>query len=183
MNCGSSMDASSNFCNSCGERQPQVTRHSTSELNDDQQKLHADLGIKNTEPKNGPSDLKLNVKSKIKLVFEWFSNKWAPFKSKIVNSKAGVKYPRIAKFVSNGWVITALFFILCSSPPDNKAARELREEQAEWRAMTESPGCRKTVNFAKNVCEPRKSMPPPHYAQCLEGFIKQGGGCPGNYPE
>lgn len=46
-----------------------------------------------------------NAKSKFKSVLGWFEKKWAPYKSKILNSKFGGKYPRIAKVISNGWVI------------------------------------------------------------------------------
>jgi len=46
-----------------------------------------------------------NAKSKFKSVLSWFEKKWAPYKSKILNSKFGGKYPRLAKVVSNGWVI------------------------------------------------------------------------------
>lgn len=52
-----------------------------------------------------------NAKSKFNSILDWYSKKWAPVKFKILNSKFGEKYPRVAKFFANGWVIFILILM------------------------------------------------------------------------
>lgn len=48
-----------------------------------------------------------NIKFKYRLILDWTSKKWTPIKQAALNSKFGVKFPRLAKIILNGWVISA----------------------------------------------------------------------------
>ena len=65
------------------------------------------------------SNILNSAKMRFSFILIWLSEKWSPCKNKIINSKIGLKYPKSAKFFSNGIVISVFIFVFLISGRDS----------------------------------------------------------------
>lgn len=87
-------------------------------------------------------------KSKSRLLLGWFSNKWAPYKEKIIQSKFGLKYPNAAKIISNGWVIIIIVFIASA----NREKSHYDRDESRASSSSVSSTCYRQMTHAQNHC-------------------------------